>query len=141
MSGWTEFVIADRNEADAIANEGNPKSRRTGFEFYKFFETGRLAVLYQLLGESSATWQDFPLLAFGECAWVDLVPDRMVELLRGLTDNACRDLAQAWLRHPEGIDRPYPPAEVKLLLQELRDLAREATKKGLSVLFWRSTSC
>jgi hypothetical protein len=141
MSGWTEYVIAETNEAAAIANENNPKRRWPGFEGYKFFGPILLAPLYEVLGKTPATYQDFTDLGLGSHGWVYEMPPQMLSALRKLELDSLGSIAEVWGKKLREMTERYSAHELETLLRQIRDLADRAAEAHESVLLWHSTSC
>jgi hypothetical protein len=140
MSGWTEYVIADKKDAQAIADSYFPQEKWRGFEGYKFFGPSHLAPLCQVLGQKSATFADFPELAIGAGGWVYELPQSMTDALKKAHKDSLPEIAAAWSNGLALINERYSGDELLTLLGQIRALLIKAKKARKPVLLWQSAT-
>lgn len=142
MSFFTDFVIADPTSAEKIARvvdaEGTPLGLWEGFSVKSISDLD-LATLYGLvqgrsLGEGVLDLLDeFTHLQAGEELSVQLVPPGFVDLLAALPEDRLLPLAETWSAAEEFAGLT-DPADLKELIAQLSELARQARGEGRSVL-------
>jgi hypothetical protein len=140
MSGWTDYVIADKEDAAAIAKNINPKNKWSGIEGYKWMGPTLLLPLCQALEKEDAGFSDFPELARSRRAFVYELPPAMTEGLLAADDDRLEDVAEGWRERLATMNAEYSAEELHSLLKEIRDLLKKAREAGKPVLLWASTS-
>jgi hypothetical protein len=140
MSGWTEYIIADKKDAAAIADSNSPQEKWRGFEGYKFFGPILLAPLCEILGEKPASYEDFPELAFGETGWVYELPEAMSKGIQDAEKKALGQIAEEWSKRLADMKERYTTEELLTLLSQIRDLLLKAKKARKPVLLWQSST-
>ena len=133
MSFWTEYVIADVSEAEAVAAHSEPRTRWPGFEGFKMFGPPHMAALDRALGNSSAVEVD--QLVFGEEACVFELPPAQVLALAKLQASDLASVAAAWSASLGDVGERYDAEGLCALVANLRELAERAD--GRSVLMWQ----
>ena len=134
MSGWTEFVVARKSEAQAIADEINPHEKWPACDGLKFFGPPQLAPLGEIILNRPTTWEDFNELALGECAFVYELPGELTAAIRMLSDQALEEAVKAWSSRLAAMKEYSEIKELQPVLSELRQLAKQAAKARRPVL-------
>ena len=138
MSCWTEYVIADATDAEAVANVTVPRDRWTGFEGFKGFGAAHHVALAHALG-LAAVDSDFSELTVGEAGMVAELPPDFRRALSAVSDDRLSGVASQWAARLAAIGELYREYEEELvgLLGQMRDLARRAELSDKSILFWQ----
>lgn len=139
MSGWTEYVIADREEGDAIANSNEPKRQWPGFEGFKFFCSAQHTALYQALGWDVGVRPKFAHVGIGDGGVVEKLPGGLVEALARVRDDQLPDVTMAWGQRLAALGDRYSGEQLGPLLRQLRALAVRAVAEGKPVLHWQAS--
>ena len=143
MSFFTDFIIADPSDAPqvalAIEAEGTPVGAWSGFSVNSVNDLD-LANLYALLRDgpgargAMALAEEFTdLHRAEEGPSVQLVPPAFVGLLAALPDERRLPVAALWSEADE-FGRLTDPADLKELIGQLCELARQAAGEGKSML-------
>ena len=140
MGVLTDLIIADKNEAETVANSPTPWSEWKGFDAkgHNEITLGTLDCILRGADFSQAHLIDFPFLATAsdEGPWVFEVPN---ELLLGLTrlDNyQITAIAAKWLETEEMDSATQDYAED--FIKEFQLLAKEAIDQNKPILMWTS---
>ena len=137
MSFWTEYVIADVADAEAVAAHDSPRNRWPGFEGYKLFGPPHMAALHQALGHSAADWSDVIEVTFGEENCVHQLPPALVSALAKIEPEELSAVSSAWSVALSETSVRYEAETLKPLLDNLRELAVRANADGRPVLMWQ----
>jgi hypothetical protein len=143
MSGFTQYVIADKKEKKQVADHGYPIEKWRGCDGFKFFAADGLGHLYWIIKNGEGSYKDFPLTTMGEYGWIHDIPEDMVSYLAAIDEKDLPDLANAWserIAEREALGH-YKPAELLTLLQDLKKLAIEAVAASKPIFLWHSLSC
>ena len=98
MSGFTQYVIADKRERQQVADNGYPIEKWRGCDGFKFFAADGLGHLYWIIKKGAGSHEDFPLTIMGEYGWIHDIPQDMVAYLASSSEKDLPDLANAWVR-------------------------------------------
>ena len=146
MGVQTDVVIADLDEAPAIAEDVNPTVGRQGFTF-NGFDHVQLCTLISLL-KAGAPDVDFmrylgavePVALGGEEGPIVIAvkPEQVAELaaVARLKDADFASLASSWAATAEFAG--WPGSDVQELLRELGNLADSAARQGKHIMIWQS---
>jgi hypothetical protein len=146
MGVQTDVVIADLEEAQAIADTVNPTAEWEGFTFNGFHHV-QLCTLLSLLktGDPSAEFDRYLDLVEPVSASVEegpivfaVRPEQVVELatVAGLDEPEFESLAESWAGTEEFAG--WSGADVRELLRNLGDLAESASLQGKCLMLWQS---
>jgi hypothetical protein len=146
MGVRTDVVVAERDEAQAIAGTDNPAEHREGFSF-SGFDHVQLCTLLSLLrtGGPDAEFEhclDSVTLVSatsGEWPVVTVVPPELVVEIAGVASLVLTEfepLAAAWAATKEFAG--WLPTDVEALLRELGDLAESASFQRKCLMIWQS---
>jgi hypothetical protein len=146
MGVQTDVVIADMDEAQAIAETATPTSEWEGFTF-NGFDHVQLCTLLSLLkaGRPDAEFQLYlgivePVAVGGEegPVVVGVRPEQVAELaaVAGLEEAQFGSLAESWPGTEEFAG--WSNTDVRDLLRELGDLAESASLQGKCLMLWQS---
>jgi hypothetical protein len=139
MSGFVDFVIADRRESKKLLKHDTPTKQWPGFE-WKWVDEFQLAYLYGVLRESKDRYKladklKTDRLRTGQS--VTELPAKMTELLAGLDKKARALVAREWRKCEEFFDSGDQKAALELV-NELCDLAQRAKADGKPILVRQS---
>ena len=129
MSGWVDFVVAERADAERIADLADPKQVWPGVE-YKFVSPAELAQLGHVCGDDAAAAiaeTDFETLIRDDRGWVFAFPTALTTAVAGLRTDDLARIAVAWLA---ATGRREVPENATDFLDGLRDVARQAVAGG-----------
>ena len=146
MGMQTDVVIADPDEAQAVADSDGPAAERPGFTF-NGFDRVQLCSLLSLLkaGGPDAEFENYLdhieviSASSGELPAVSVVSPEMVSLVAavaGLDGTEFEALAASWAATEEFAG--WSGVDVRALLRELGDLAESASLQGKCLLMWQS---
>lgn len=146
MGVQTDVVIADVDEAQAIADTATPTAEWKGFTF-NGFDHVQLCTLLSLLkaGRPNAEFQRYlsavePVAVGGEEGPVVVAvrPEQVAELaaVAGLEGAEFESLAASWAATEEFAG--WSGSDVRELLRELGDLAESASLQGKCLMLWQS---
>lgn len=133
MSCWTEYVVADVADAEAVASATIPRDRWAGFEGFKGFGAPQHAALAQVLGCGAAE-ADFSKLTIGDAGMVSELPPYFLRAVRAVPADWIPEVASQW---GVAMREQVKAVELAALLHHLVELARRAEATGRSVLFWQ----
>jgi hypothetical protein len=129
MSGWADFVSADRSDAERIADLADPKEVWPGVE-YKHVPPADLVHLIRVLeGEQgqAASEGEFDTLIQDDRAWIFVFPKRLTLLLASLQPMDLSRVARAWLVTAGRRDAPESATD---FLDGLHEVASRAVMEG-----------
>ncbi len=137
MGVLTDLVIANTDEAEAVANSTTPSEQWRGIDAKGHSEI-TLGTLHSILrGEdyNETALVEFPLLAQAseERAWVFAVPTDLVTTLHQLDDAQIPEIVSEWLKSDEMQNTNY---NVEGFVRELKSLATEAVSQQKPILMW-----
>ena len=146
MGFQTDILIADLDEAQAVADSDSPTAGRDGFSFTGF-DRVQLCTLLSLLksGTSDAQFDryldpiDVVRSSTDEWPVVSVVkPEQVAELATAasLEDGEFEKLAASWAATEEF--EGWANSDVRDLLRELADLADTAALQGKCLMIWQS---
>jgi hypothetical protein len=146
MGVQTDVVIADPDEAQALANTDDPAAARQGFTF-SGFDCVKLGTLISLLktGGPDAGLErclhriDVVRASSREETVVSVVPPELVAevvAVAGLEGAEFDALAASWEATEEFAG--WSRADVRELLRQLGDLAESASLRGKCLMVWQS---
>lgn len=140
MGVLTDLVIADKSEAENVANSFEPSSEWNGFDAkgHNEITLGTLLCILRNKQFDVDIAEEFPLLAQAseDGAWVFEVPNDLVIRLNRLNDSEIPDIASKWLQTDEMKDADNDYAEN--FINELKLLATESLNQQKSILMWTS---
>jgi hypothetical protein len=142
----TDVVIADIEDAQAIADSGTPTSDWQGFT-YNGFHNVQLCTLLSLLKTNRPDTEFDKFLNLIECVSVPtgegplvyaIKPEQVAELapVARLDDPEFETLASSWHSTEEFVG--WSNSDVQELLRELGDLAGSALLQGKCLMIWQS---
>ncbi len=138
MGVLTDLIIADKSEAERIANSSAPCSEWSGFDAKGHSEITLGYLLCILRGEDydETVSDEFPFLAQAseEGAWVFELPNDLVVGLNNLSDGQIPKIISQWLETEEmqSADSDYAENFIK----DLKSLATESISRQKSILMW-----
>jgi hypothetical protein len=138
MSGFTDFLLAAKKDAKAIARTDNPTSRWPGFDT-KHVNQIDLQNLYEII-TGTDVHLDFELLhcdESGEGPLVECIPNELIEALITLAPKAATQAAKKWVKSEEFRDLWEVPA-LEEMLGKLIDLAKRARTEKKQLLLCSS---
>jgi hypothetical protein len=146
MGVQTDVVIADLDEAQAVADAATPAAQWEGFTFNGFHHV-QLCTLLSLLkaGNPSTEFERYLSRVKAvsdpaeECPVVFAVrPEQVAELaaVAGLEGHEFESLATSWASTAEFAG--WDGSDVRELLRELGDLAESAVLQGKCLMIWQS---
>jgi hypothetical protein len=139
----TDFVVAERNDAQRVCDSGCPSEEFRGLAA-KGVDPVKLGTLYAILTgtEYDPTFAtDEPLCAGGEEGpWVIEVPSDLVQRLAKLDAKQLGTAAAMWAKTEEFSPKydNWPPELAHEVLEELGKLCSQAVAAKKSVLMWMS---
>jgi hypothetical protein len=140
MGVLTDLIIADKSEAEEIAQSSVPSSRWRGVDAKGHNEITLGTLLCILRGEdyNEAALGEFPLLAqkTEEGPWVFALPDALVVSLYQVDSSQIPEAVSKWLKTEEMRGDEYGDAE--RFIGELKLLATEAITQQRPILMWMS---
>jgi hypothetical protein len=142
----TDVVVADSDEAQAVADTDGPAADRDGFTF-NGFDHVQLCTLLSLLkaGEPGAEFERYldriqvVNASSGEWPVVSVVlPQLVAEVatVTGLDEDEFEALAARWAATEEFVG--WSGSDVRDLLRDLGDLAETASLQDKCLIIWRS---
>jgi len=146
MGVQTDVVIADLDDAQAIAEMATPTAEWDGFTF-NGFDHVQVCTLLSLLsaGRPDAEFQHYlgvvePVAVGGEegPVVVGVKPEQVAELaaVARLDEAEFESLAASWAATEEFAG--WSGSDVRELLRELGDLAESASLQGKCLMLWQS---
>lgn len=146
MGVQTDVVIADLDEAQAIADTASPTAQWEGFTF-NGFDHVHLCTLLSLLktGSPDAAFDHYLHVTEPVSAPADegpvvvaVKPEQVAELavVAGLEDDRFQALAASWAATEEFAG--WSASDVQELLRELGDLAESASLQSKCIMLWQS---
>ena len=146
MGFQTDVVIADINDAQAIADSDSPASERSGFTF-NGFDRVQLCTLLSLLksGDSESHFDRYldsiEIVRSSIDEWPVVSVVKPVEaadlaLAASLEDQQFDRLAVSWSETEEF--NGWADSDVRILLRELTDLADSAALQKKCLMIWQS---
>lgn len=143
MGVLTDFVVADRRDAQRVCDAACPSEEFSGLDA-KGIDPVKLGTLYAILTETDfdpAFIKDEPLAMGGDDGpWVIEVPVDLVLRLAKLDAQGVAATAAKWANTDEFSPKydNWPAEDVHELLAELVDLCAKAAAAKKSVLMWMS---
>ncbi len=140
MSVITDFVIANVNEAPAVAAENKPVGKWYGIE-YKSIDNIKLMTLYSILKKTpyKDEWSKEYVQVAGDATngpIVLVLPNNLISELEQLKDFEA--VAKEWAASEEFVLDGWKYPEVLILLKDLVKLSHQAKVENKPVLLWIS---
>ena len=139
----TEFVVADRSDAQRVCDSVSPSKEFEGIDA-KGIDPVKLGTLYAILADTEYVpdfADDEPLCDGGEEGpWVMEVPKDLVLWLAKLDANQIGAAATMWANTEEFSSDydDWPPESVHEVLSDFAKLCAQAVAANKSVLMWMS---
>jgi hypothetical protein len=143
MGVLTDFVVADRGDAQRVCDAACPSEEFSGLDT-KGIDPVKLGTLHAVLTDTefnSSFISGDPLATGGdEGPWVMEVPPNLVQRLAKLDTKGVAAAAAKWAKTEEFSPRydNWPTAAVHEVLAELAKLCSKAAAAKKSVLMWMS---
>ena len=141
MGMLTDFVIAEENDSNRIANSQYLLDEFTGIDI-KGVDPVKLATLHSILSDRSfkdLLAQYNPVAEASEDGpWVFLLPNDVVQRLANLDEQQITEVASQWGKTEEfQLDR-WSQNDVTAVLNNIVALTRQASVQGKRVFAWMS---
>jgi hypothetical protein len=141
MGVLTDFVVADRNDAQRVCDSDCPSQEFAGLDA-KGIDAVKLGALHAILtgGELDPSFMaDGSVCSRGEDGpWVFEVPADLVQRLARLNARQLRAVGAKWAATEEFSPRyeNWPAEAVQQVLADLARLCKQAVGEGKAVLMW-----
>jgi hypothetical protein len=136
----TDFVVASDSEAKAIGQSERPADKWPTFEARRV-ETIKLAYLYCVATGSRYSDEIAGSFSFvggdqEEGPWVFQFPTSVLQIIAGIEDTKVSSIAEKWILTEEFQRDKWTVEGAADFIEQLRNLARQAVKNGLSLFLW-----
>ena len=139
MGVLTDLIIADKSDAEIVANSIGPTEEWKGFDAKGHNEITLGHLLCILRGEEfdETVWDEFPLLAQAteDGPWVFDLPDDLTVKLSQLNEDEIPAVVSEWLADNDdmkGFDNNYAES----FIREFKLLAAESINEQKPILMW-----
>jgi hypothetical protein len=137
MGILTDFFVADAAQALALAVDG-PGSEVPAV-MAKSVDSVKLATLYRLVtgGHPVIDEVEAPIATdLEDGPWLTVISDRVTVALGQLPDHRIDEVADAWTATDEWRADRAAREDIRVLLRDLRDLARQAEPPARRLYLW-----